>query len=37
MGELPLTDSVEDDKNALMEYYDLVEGRNKVFHKPGEE
>ena len=24
MGELPLTDSVEDDKNALMEYYDLV-------------
>jgi len=37
MGELPLTDSVEDDKNALMEYYDLVEGRNKVFYKPGEE
>ena len=37
MGELPLTDSVEDDKNALMEYYDLVEGRNKVFHKPGDE
>lgn len=37
MGELLLTDSVEDDKNALMEYYDLVEGRNKVFHKPGEE
>ena len=37
MGELPLTDSVEHDKNALMEYYDLVEGRNKVFHKPGEE
>ena len=37
MGELPLTDSVEDDKNALMEYYHLVEGRNKVFHKPGEE
>ena len=37
MGELPLTDSLEDDKNALMEYYDLVEGRNKVFHKPGEE
>jgi len=37
MGELPLTDSVEDDKNALMEYYHLVEGRNKVFYKPGEE
>ena len=37
MGELPLTDSVEHDKNALMEYYHLVEGRNKVFHKPGEE
>ena len=37
MGELPLTDSVEQDKNALMEYYHLVEGRNKVFHKPGEE
>ena len=37
MGELLLTDSVEDDKSALMEYYHLVEGRNKVFHKPGEE
>ena len=37
MGELPLTDSVEDNKNELMEYYHLVEGRNKVFHKPGEE
>ena len=37
MGELPLTDSVEHDKNALMEYYHLVEGRNKVFHKTGEE
>jgi hypothetical protein len=37
MGELLLTDSVEDDKSALMKYYHLVEGRNKVFHKPGEE
>ena len=37
MGELPLTDSVEENKNELMEYYHLVEGRNKVFHKPGEE
>ena len=37
MGELLLTDSVENDKSALMKYYHLVEGRNKVFHKPGEE
>jgi len=35
MDELELTDSVETDKNALMERYHLVQGRNKTFLKPG--
>ena len=34
MGELKLTDSVETDKDALMERYHLVQGRNKTFLKP---
>ena len=34
MDELELTDSVETDKNALMERYHLVQGRNKTFLKP---
>ena len=34
MDELKLTDSVETDKNALMERYHLVQGRNKTFLKP---
>jgi len=36
MDELVLTDSVEVDKNALMDRYHLVQGRNKIFYKPGE-
>ena len=36
MDELVLTDSVEVDKNALMDRYHLVQGRNKTFYKPGE-
>ena len=35
MEELPLTNSVEEDKESLMERYHLVKGRNKVFYKPG--
>jgi len=35
MEELKLTDSVEKDKDALMERYHLVQGRNKTFFKPG--
>ena len=35
MDELVLTDSVDADKNALMERYHLVQGRNKTFLKPG--
>ena len=31
MEELELTDSVETDKDALMERYHLVQGRNKPF------
>lgn len=34
MEELKLTDSVEKDKDALMERYHLVQGRNKTFLKP---
>ncbi len=34
MEELKLTDSVETDKDALMERYHLVQGRNKTFLKP---
>ena len=34
MKEYNLTDSLEDDKNALMEIYHMVEGRNKTFYKP---
>ena len=34
MEELELTDSVETDKDALMERYHLVQGRNKTFLKP---
>ena len=34
MDELELTDSVEADKEALMEKYHMVEGRNKTFLKP---
>ena len=34
MDELELTDSVEKDKNKLMERYHLVQGRNKTFLKP---
>ena len=36
MDELVLTDSVDVDKNALMDRYHLVRGRNKIFYKPGE-
>ncbi len=36
MDELVLTDSVDVDKNALMDRYHLVQGRNKTFYKPGE-
>lgn len=34
MDEYKLTESVEDDKTALMNVYHLVEGRNKTFYKP---
>ena len=34
MDEYELTESVEDDKIALMNVYHLVEGRNKTFYKP---
>ena len=34
MDEYKLTESVEDDKIALMNVYHLVEGRNKTFYKP---
>ena len=34
MEELKLTNSVETDKDALMERYHLVQGRNKTFLKP---
>ena len=34
MEELELTDSVQADKDALMERYHLVQGRNKTFLKP---
>ena len=34
MDELELTDSVETDKDALMERFHLVQGRNKTFLKP---
>jgi hypothetical protein len=34
MEELKLTDSVEKDKDELMERYHLVQGRNKTFLKP---
>ena len=34
MEELELTDSVGIDKDALMERYHLVQGRNKIFLKP---
>ena len=37
MDELKLTDSVDTDKNALMERYHLVQGRNKIFLKPNSE
>jgi len=33
MDEYKLTDSVENDKIALMNIYHLVEGRNKTFNK----
>ena len=36
MDELVLTESVDVDKNALMDRYHLVQGRNKIFYKPGE-
>ena len=36
MDELVLTDSVDLAKNALMDRYHLVQGRNKIFYKPGE-
>ena len=35
MEELVLTDSADDDKDALMERYHLVQGKNKTFYKPG--
>ena len=35
MDELELTDSVEADKDALMDRYHLVQGKNKTFYKPG--
>ena len=34
MGEYNLTDSLENDKNALMDIYHMVQGRNKKFLKP---
>ena len=36
IGRFVLTDSVDVDKNALMDKYHLVQGRNKIFYKPGE-
>ncbi len=35
MEELVLTDSADDDKDALMKRYHLVQGKNKTFYKPG--
>ena len=35
MDELELTEPVEADKDALMERYHLVQGKNKTFFKPG--
>ena len=35
MEAMPLTNSVEQDKEGLMERYHLVKGKNKVFYKPG--
>ena len=35
MDELVLTESVDTDKEALMERYHLVQGKNKTFYKPG--
>ena len=35
MEVLDLTDSVEADKEALMDRYHLVQGKNKTFFKPG--
>ena len=37
MDEYKLTDSVENDKIALMNIYHLVEGRNKIFNKKAKE
>ena len=34
MEEYLLTGSVENDKNALMDVYHMVQGRNKTFLKP---
>jgi len=35
MDVLELTDSVEVDKEELMDRYHLVQGKNKTFLKPG--
>ena len=35
MDAIELTDSVEVDKEALMDRYHLVQGKNKTFYKPG--
>ena len=35
MEVLELTDSVVADKEALMDRYHLVQGKNKTFYKPG--
>ena len=35
MEVLVLTDSVVADKEALMDRYHLVQGKNKTFYKPG--
>ena len=35
MEVLDLTDSVKADKEALMDRYHLVQGKNKTFFKPG--
>ena len=35
MKVLELTDSVVEDKEALMDRYHLVQGKNKTFYKPG--
>ena len=35
MEVLELTDSVVADKEALMDRYHLVQGKNKIFYKPG--